>query len=99
MEEKGIRPSPRADKLTLLRRITLDLTGLLPTTSEQEASCRSIARTPIKGGGSPAAIGELWPASYAALADLVRYSEGDGFKTDALRPFAYKYRDYVIGRV
>lgn len=98
MEEKGIRPSPRADKLTLLRRITLDLTGLLPTTSEQEAfladqspdAYQRVVDRLLQSVSFGQRFAQPW-------LDLVRYSEGDGFKTDALRPFAYKYRDYVIG--
>lgn len=97
MEEKGIRPSPRADKLTLLRRITLDLTGLLPTTSEQEAfladnspdAYQKVVDRLLQSVNFGQRFAQPW-------LDLVRYSEGDGFKSDALRPFAYKYRDYVI---
>ncbi len=97
LEEKGLRPNAPADKLTLLRRVTFDLTGLAPTLDEQRAfladeSQAAYARLVDRLLDSPA-FGERWAQHWL---DVVRFAETDGFKEDAVRPNAYKYRDYVI---
>ncbi len=96
-KSKGSTPTVPADKLTLLRRVTFDLTGLAPTLAEQQA---------FLADESPDAYdalvdrlldsphyGERWAQHWL---DVVRYAESDGFKADALRPTAHRYRDYVI---
>ncbi|HET6883621.1 MAG TPA: DUF1549 and DUF1553 domain-containing protein [Pirellulales bacterium] len=97
LEAAGLHPSPAADKLTLLRRLSFDLTGLPPSEQEQAAFMAddlpdAYERLVDRLLASPA-YGER-----AALywLDLVRYAETDGFKADDLRPNAYKYRDFVI---
>ncbi|MEX2561428.1 MAG: DUF1549 domain-containing protein, partial [Pirellulales bacterium] len=97
LEAEGLTPSPPADKLTLLRRLTLDLTGLPPGVAEQDefvADTRPDAyeRVVDRLLDSPA-YGERWARHWL---DLVRYAETDGFKSDDHRPNAYKYRDWVI---
>jgi hypothetical protein len=97
MEKAGLSPSRPADKLTLLRRVTFDLTGLPPTIAEQEAfladsSPNAYARVVDRLLASPH-YGEHWAQHWL---DLVRYSETDGFKADDYRPHAHQYRDYVI---
>jgi hypothetical protein len=97
LEAEGLAPSPRADKLRLLRRVTFDLTGLPPTVSEQEAflsdkSANAYSQVVERLLASPR-YGERWAQHWL---DLVRYAESDGFKADDLRPSAYRYRDYVI---
>ncbi len=97
LEAKGLSPSERAEKLTLLRRVTFDLTGLPPTLQEQQAfladtSPEAYAKVVDRLLGSPR-YGERWAQHWL---DLVRYAESDGFKADDLRPQAYRYRDYVI---
>jgi len=97
LEKKGLEPNPRADKLTLLRRVTFDLTGLAPTPDEQQAfladeSADAYGRIVDRLLGS-LRYGERWAQHWL---DVVRYAETAGFKKDDLRPVAYKYRDYVI---
>ncbi|HXG13014.1 MAG TPA: DUF1549 and DUF1553 domain-containing protein [Gemmataceae bacterium] len=97
LEADGLTPSARADKLTLLRRVTFDLTGLPPTPEEQAAFLADNApdaylRVVDRLLASPR-YGERWAQHWL---DLVRYAETDGFKADDLRPNAYRYRDYVI---
>ena len=97
LEAQGLAPSPRADKRTLLRRVTVDLTGLPPTAAEQEeflADDRPDAyeRVVDRLLSSPR-YGERWAQHWL---DLVRYAETDGFKADELRLNAFRYRDYVI---
>lgn len=97
LEEKGLRPNGPADKLTLLRRVTFDLTGLAPTVAEQhdflaDESPDAFARVVDRLLDSPH-YGERWAQHWL---DIVRYAESDGFKSDDLRPAAHRYRDYVI---
>lgn len=97
LEEAGLRPNPPADKITLLRRITFDLTGLLPTPAERQAfvndaSADAYQRVVERLLASPR-FGERWAQHWL---DVVRYAETEGFKVDRLRPNAYRYRDYVI---
>ncbi len=97
LEKAGLRPNPPADKLTLLRRVTFDLTGLLPTPAEREAFLAdtkpdAYERLVDRLLRSPH-FGERWAQHWL---DVVRYAETEGFKLDKLRPEAYRYRDYVI---
>jgi len=97
LEKAGLQPNPPADKLTLLRRVTFDLTGLMPTPAERQAfladtSPDSYERVVDRLLRSPH-FGERWAQHWL---DVVRYAETEGFKIDRLRPDAYRYRDYVI---
>jgi hypothetical protein len=97
LESKGLVPNRPADRLRLLRRVTFDLTGLPPTAEEQEAFLRdrsadAYARVVTRLLASPR-FGERQAQHWL---DLVRYADSDGFKEDALRPEAYRYRDWVI---
>ncbi|MDW7995385.1 MAG: DUF1553 domain-containing protein [Gemmatales bacterium] len=97
LEEHGLVPNPPADKLTWLRRVTFDLTGLPPTIEEQEAFLQDTSplaweRVVDRLLASPhygERAAQFW-------LDLVRYAETDGFRADDHRPEAYRYRDYVI---
>src|SRR5262249_50411264 len=78
-----MKMNPPADKLTLLRRVTFNLTGLPPTRAEQEsfiADTSATAYTKVVDRllASPR-YGEHWAQHWL---DLARYSESDGFKTD-----------------
>jgi hypothetical protein len=93
----GIKPSPEADRLTLIRRVTLDLTGLPPTPSEVDAfladtSPNAYEKVVDRLLASPH-FGERWAQHWL---DVVRFAESDGFELDADRPQAWRYRDYVI---
>lgn len=97
LREKELRLSPPSDRLRLLRRVTFDLTGMPPTPAEQEAflidsTPNAYTKVVDRLLASPR-HGERWAQHWL---DLVRYAESDGFKTDDLRPSAYRYRDYVI---
>jgi hypothetical protein len=97
LEKAGLRPCPQADKPTLLRRVTFDLTGLAPTAAERAAfladtSPDAYERVVDRLLASPR-FGERWAQHWL---DVVRYAETDGFKSNRLRPEAYRYRDYVI---
>lgn len=97
LESIKLAPQPLADRLTLLRRVTLDLTGLVPTPSDVDAfladdSPQAYERAVDRLLASPA-YGERYAQHWL---DLARYAETDGFEHDKLRPQAWKYRDWVI---
>ena len=97
LEEKGLKPSPPADRLTLIRRATLDLTGLLPAPEEIQAfladdSPDAWAKVVDRLLASPR-YGERWARHWL---DLARYADSEGFKSDETRPNVWRYRDYVI---
>ena len=94
---KGLRPAAEADRHTLLRRVTFDLTGLPPTPAEVDAFLSDRAPDAYEKVvdrllASPR-YGERWALYWL---DLVRFAESDGFKADDPRPTAWRYRDYVI---
>jgi mono/diheme cytochrome c family protein len=99
LEQKGLRPNRPADKITLLRRATFDLTGLPPTIAEIDAfladhSPNAFARVVDRLLASPH-YGERWGRHWL---DVARYADTKGyvFNEDARYPNAYTYRDYVI---
>jgi hypothetical protein len=96
-EAKGLRPAPPAAKEILLRRVTLDLIGLPPSPAEIDAFVRDTSPTAYEKLidrllASPH-YGERWGRHWL---DLARYAESDGFEHDAVRPHAWRYRDYVV---
>ena len=97
LESEGIEPSPEADKLTLLRRLSLDLVGLPPTWQEAEAflldtSDDSYERAVDRLLDSRH-YGEKWARHWL---DLARYADSDGYEKDLARPYAWRWRDWVI---
>ncbi len=97
LAEKGISPVGKADRLTLIRRVSLDLTGLLPTPEEIDAftmDAREDAweRLVDRLLASPR-YGEKWASHWL---DVVRYADSSGFANDYPRPHAWRYRDYVV---
>ncbi len=98
LKEKGIaRIAPPADKRTLIRRATLDLTGLPPTPEEIEAFLKddspdSFEKLVTRLLKSPH-HGEQWARHWL---DVVRYADTSGFANDYERPNAWRYRDYVV---
>src|SRR5206468_616586 len=92
-----LAPSPEADRATLIRRLSLDLLGLPPTPEEVDA---------FLGDGRPDAYerlvdrllasphyGERWGRHWL---DAARYADSDGYEKDTGRPFAWRWRDWVI---
>src|SRR5579872_2831445 len=97
LEEKGLHPAPPADKITLIRRATLDLTGLIPTPEEvaafvNDSSPDAYTNVVDRLLASPR-YGERWARHWL---DLARYADSEGFKSDETRPNIWRYRDYVI---
>lgn len=97
LEAVGLQPSPPADRATLIRRVALDLTGLLPSPEEVEtfvADCSPTAYEDLVDRLLASShYGERWGRHWL---DLARYADSSGFHNDLDRPWAWKYRDYVI---
>lgn len=99
LEAKDIRPSPAADKLTLIRRLTYDLTGLPPSQEEiaafeQDNSPEAYEKVVDRLLASPR-YGERWGRYWL---DVARYADTRGyvFQRERNIPFSHTYRDYVI---
>jgi mono/diheme cytochrome c family protein len=100
LEENGIKPNPEADKYTLIRRATFDLTGLPPTEEEVQRflvddSPGAWAKVVDRLLASPR-YGERWGRYWL---DVARYADTKGDtpnREDPRYPFAWTYRDYVI---
>lgn len=97
LETKDISPSDQASRSTLIRRVYLDLLGLLPTATEVEVflndqridAYQQMVNRALK---SPH-YGERWGRHWL---DLARYADSDGYEKDRGRPHAWRYRDWVI---
>ena len=97
LSDDGLTMRPAADKRTLLRRATFDLTGLPPTTQELDAfladdSLNAFDKVVDRLLASPA-YGERWGRHWL---DVVRYADTAGETADFPTPLAYKYRNWVI---
>ena len=97
LEMEGLKPSPEADRVSLIRRVYFDLIGLPPSPEQVAAFVKDrrpdawehavdeLLRSPRHG--------ERWAQHWL---DLVRYADTHGFEVNTERPHAWPYRDYVI---
>jgi hypothetical protein len=98
LREQKLDFAPDAEKATLIRRVTLDLTGLPPTPAETDAFVNDTApgayeKVVDRLLASPA-YGERWARHWL---DVAGYADSNGYgEADSLRPHAWRYRDYVI---
>jgi len=97
LESQGLRPSPQADRRTLIRRLSFDLIGLPPTPEEIESfladkDSRAYEKLVDRLLASPH-YGERWARHWL---DVVHFGETHGYDKDKPRPNAWPYRDYVI---
>ncbi len=99
LEAKGLTPGSDADQRTLLRRVSLDLTGLPPSFEEvqafeQDRSPRAFERVVERLLASPQ-YGERWGRHWL---DVARYADSKGyvFQEERRFPFSFTYRDYVV---
>ena len=100
LEKEKIKPAPEADRPTLLRRLSLDLTGLPPTPAEAEAFVHDRRRDAYERLvdhllASPH-FGERWARHWL---DLARYADSAGHQIDRTRHGAWLYRDWVIDAI
>jgi hypothetical protein len=97
LEAAGLQPNPPADRVALVRRVYYDLIGLPPTPEQVDAfvtdpSPRAYEKLLDQLLASPH-YGERWGRHWL---DLVRYAETNGYERDGPKPYAWRYRDYVI---
>ena len=97
LEAEGVKPSPEADKITLLRRISFDLVGLPPTPeqtarflADQSANAYEKVVDELLDSEH---FGERWAIPWL---DAARYADSDGYERDPLRPHAWRWRQWVI---
>jgi mono/diheme cytochrome c family protein len=95
--ERKLAPSPVADRATLIRRLSFDLTGLPPTPDEMQAFVadsdpQAYEKLVDRLLASPR-YGERWARHWL---DVVHYGDTHGYDKDQPRPNAWPYRDYVI---
>lgn len=95
---KGLAMAPEADRHTLIRRVTLDLTGLPPSPEEVKAFVND--RSPLAYEQLVERLlasknyGERWARHWL---DVVGYADSNGYtEADSLRPHAWRYRDYIV---
>lgn len=96
LERERLQPSPDADRVTLIRRVSLDLTGLLPSLEDvdtfvSDSRPDAYERLVDRLLASPH-FGERWARPWL---DLARYADSNGYSIDAPRTI-WKYRDWVI---
>jgi hypothetical protein len=97
LAKEGIQPSPEADRVTLIRRVTLDLTGLPPSPLEVDSFVND-----ARGDAFERVVdrllmsehfGERWTRWWL---DLAHYGDSDGYLQDFIRPVAWRYRQWVV---
>ena len=98
--EAKLKAASQADRRTLIRRLHLDITGLLPTPIDVEAFVtdpdpRAYERLVDELLKSPH-FGERWGRYWL---DLARYADSEGYLGDSLRPHAWVYREWVIDAI
>ncbi len=101
LAKEGLKPSPLADRATLLRRLSQDLTGLPPSVDEIEKFLSDERRPDayerlVDHLLRSIHYGELWAQYWL---DLARYADSDGYEKDLPRPNAWRWRDWVIDAI
>jgi len=97
LTKQSLTASPEATKPTLLRRLSLDLTGLPPTPEELQAFLADTAayayEKQIDRLLSSPQFGEKWARQWL---DQARYADSDGYEKDWVRPWSWRWRNWVI---
>jgi len=97
LDAKGLTPAPPADRRTLIRRLTFDLTGLPPTPGEVAAFENDLAPDAYERLVDRLLASPGYGARWARLwLDVARFGESNGFEFDEFRPNAWRYRDWVV---
>lgn len=96
----GLAPSPAASRPTLLRRLSLDLTGIPPSPAEMDAFLNDASPNAYEKQvdrllASPQ-FGEKWARQWL---DQARYADSDGYEKDWARPWSWRWRNWVIDAI
>jgi hypothetical protein len=97
LDKEGLLPSPEAERATLLRRVSLDLTGLPPAITDVDAFIADTSEGAYEKVvdrllQSPS-FGETWGRHWL---DQARYADSEGYERDPPRPNAWRFRDWVV---
>jgi hypothetical protein len=97
LQSKQLTPAPRLTREQLLRRVTLDLTGLPPTIADRarflsDLSPKGYENLVDRLMATPE-YGERWATKWL---DVARYADTNGYEGDSERPHSWRYRDYVV---
>ncbi len=93
----GLQLSSEADRRTLIRRLTLDLTGLPPSSDDVTEFIDDKSATAYESLIDRLLSSSHYGERQARLwLDVVRYADTNGYERDEFRPLAWQYRDYVI---
>ena len=99
LKDRGLKPNSKADRYTLIRRVSLDLTGLPPTVEEIEAFIKDKSpdayETVVDRLLASPRYGERWARKWL---DLARYADTNGYEKDRARTI-WPYRDWVINAI
>lgn len=97
LDEQGLTPAPEADRRTLLRRVYANVVGLPPSREEIDAFVADTSpqawETVVNRLLASRHFGERWARYWL---DVVRFAETSGYERDQVKPFAWKYRDWVV---
>ncbi|MBS1831363.1 MAG: DUF1549 domain-containing protein, partial [Acidobacteria bacterium] len=97
LKAENVAPSPQADRRTLYRRLSLDLTGLIPAASDVDAFVADARPDAYERAVdrmlASSHYGERWARYWL---DLAHYADSDGYEKDLPRPHAWRYRHWVI---
>ncbi len=100
LESRGLKPSPEADRFTLIRRLSLDVTGLLPSVAEVDSFVSDVRpeawEVQVDRLLASPHFGERWGRHWL---DMARYADSDGYEKDNPRPDAWRWRDWVIDAI
>jgi len=96
LEREGLEPSPEADRTTLIRRVTLDLTGLPPTPEEVDAYLADSSTEAYEKVVDRLLLSTRYGERMAMeWLDVARYADTSGYQTDGIR-YMWRWRDWVI---
>ncbi len=97
LRREGLEPAPSADRATLLTRVSIDLTGLMPTIEEQRAFLGDTREGPYERVVDRLLSSDQFGEKQAIhWLDQARYADSDGYAKDYSRPHAWRYRRWVI---
>jgi hypothetical protein len=100
LERRGLQPSPEADKTTLIRRLYLDLLGIAPGPEDVDDFLGD-----MRGDAFERLVDRLLASPHFGerfgrhWMDLARYGDSNGYSGDGPRPWAYRWRDWLIDAI